>query len=69
MGERNLPTTSKAGPHFVGEGKAGPTNGSMIHCWVLVSLNWLCRATDSRQGAGLWGTPVSLPHLLPGMAA
>lgn len=47
------------------EGMSQGTNGPMIHCPALVYTNWLCWPTDSWQGAGLWGTPVSLPPLLP----
>lgn len=56
-------------PHLEGEGRAGLTNGLVIHRWALVCANWLCWPPDSWQGAGLWGTPVSLPCLPPRMAA
>lgn len=55
-------------PPRMGEGQAGPTNGLMIHHWALVCANWLCWLPDSWQGAGLWGTPVSLPRFPPRMA-
>lgn len=46
-----LPARTPLG--WVGEGRAGPTNGLMIHRWALVCANWLCRPPDSWQGAGL----------------
>lgn len=64
------PSREKQHPHqgqdpTLREGTSQGTNGSMIHCPALVYTNWLCRPTDSWQEAGLWGTPVSLPPLLP----
>lgn len=55
------PPTLARTPLGWGEGQTGPTNGLMIHRWALVCANWLCWPPDSWQGAGLWGTPVSLP--------
>lgn len=49
----------------LGEGASQGTNGPVIHRSALVCTNWFCWPTDSWQGAGLWGTPVSLPPLLP----
>lgn len=63
------PPTLARTPLGWGEGQTGPTNGLMIHRWALVCANWLCWPPDSWQGAGLWGTPVSLPLLPPRMAA
>ena len=56
-------------PRPMGGGASRRSNGPMIHRWALVCANWLCRPPDSWQGAGLSGTPVSLPRLPPRMAA
>ena len=69
MEERTIQGRKDLPAPFGGEGQAGLTNGLMIHRRALVYANWLCRPPDSWQGAGLWGTPVSLPRLPPRMAA
>lgn len=66
------PSGEKQHPHqgqdpTLREGISQGTNGPMIHCPALVYTNWLCWPTDSWQGAGLWGTPVSLPPTPPSL--